>query len=289
MPSIKEYNDRLKSLQNTAKMTGTMKMVSASKLRKAQEAQRGASLYAEKLKEFLSRIAASVDATSHPLLTPRAEVKRVLVVVFTSDRGLCAAFNNGILRMTESWLGEHRAAYEEVDFSFCGKRGFSHFRHRVSVRHHYEDATARPSFEQALRIADDISGNFLDGVYDEVYLVYNAFRSALSQVPTLQKVLPIEAKDFVSGDAKPVPADYIFEPTLKELLDLQLPKTLAFTLYYALLENAAGEHGARMTAMDNATTNAEGLIENYTLLRNRARQAAITTELTEIVAGAEAL
>lgn len=289
MPSIKEYNNKLKSLQNTAKMTGTMKMVSASKLRKAQDAQRGASLYAEKLKGFLSRIAASVDATSHPLLTPRAEVKRVLVVVFTSDRGLCGAFNNGLIRMAETWLAEHRAAYDAVDFSFCGKRGFSHFRRRVNVVHHYEEAAARPSFEQALRIAGDLSGQFLAGAYDEVHLAYNMFRSALSQQPTLQKVLPVEAKDFMADDAEPVPADYIFEPALKALLDSQLPKTLAFTLYYTLLDNAAGEHGARMTAMDNATTNAEGLIENYTLLRNRARQAAITTELTEIVAGAEAL
>jgi F-type H+-transporting ATPase subunit gamma len=289
MASIKEYNDKLKSLQNTAKMTGTMKMVSASKLRRAQDAQRAASLYAEKLKGFLSRMAASVDATSHPLLTPRPQVRRVLVVLFTSDRGLCGAFNNGIIRMTEAWLGEHRAAYDAIDFSFCGKRGFNHFRHRVNVVHYYEEATVRPSFDQALKIADDLSARFVEGAYDEVYLVYNVFRSALSQRPTVQKVLPVEAVDFMTGDAEPVPADYIFEPTLGELLDRQLPKILAFTLYYTLLENAAGEHGARMTAMDSATANAQSLTERYTLLRNRARQAAITTELTEIVAGAEAL
>ncbi len=288
MPSIKEYDTKLKSLKNTSKMTKTMKMVSASKLRKAQDLQRRASEYARLTYAFMARLAASLDSTDHPLFEQRQEIRRILLLVFTSDKGLCGGFNNNLIRMTERWIEEHGGEYEQVDMSFCGRRGYAHFRNRQNVRAYYEEATRNPTFEQATRINEEVCAAFLAHEYDAVYLVCNEFRSALSQRPTLKKILPVESTAFLEG-GEPIPQDYIFEPSRQELLEELVPKVIGFQIYYALLENAAGEHGARMTAMDNATNNAAGLIDRYTLLRNRARQAAITTELIEIVAGAEAL
>lgn len=288
MASIKEYNNKLTSLKNTSKMTRTMKMVSASKLRRAQDAQRQASEYALRLNQFIARLAASVDARLHPLLHQPTEERRILLLVFTSDRGLCGGFNNNLIRMLRQWIARNQHRYAHIGLSFCGRRGYAYFRKRAVVEDYFEDVTAAPAFASARRIGQRISEQFVDGEYDSVYFVYNVFKSALSQTPVIQKALPFESTEFLEGGEQ-IPSDYIFEPEQQILLDRLLPRTLYFKIYYALLENAAGEHGARMTAMDNATTNAKNLIETYTLLRNRARQAAITTELTEIVAGAEAL
>lgn len=288
MPSIKEYNDKLVSLKNMTKMTKTMKMVSASKLRRAQETQRNSSEFAHKLNEFISRLAASVDTNLHPLLMPREEEKNVLLLVLTSDRGLCGGFNNGIIRRVTTWLEENRGKYEQIGLSCCGRRGHAHFKSRELVEAYYKDATAKVEFHQARKIGEQVAEQFVSGEYDAVYMIYNEFKSALSQTPKVHKLLPFDSTEFLEGGEQ-IHQDYIFEPEKKLLLEYLLPRTLYFTIYYALLENAAGEHGARMTAMDNATNNAISLTEQYTLLRNRARQAAITTELIEIVAGAEAL
>lgn len=292
MASIKEYNVKLASLRNTVKMTKTMKMVSASKLRKAQEAQREAQDYAHKLNHLIARLAAAVDTHAHPLLAPRDSVRKVLVLLITSDKGLCGGFNNNLIRAANRWLNATFTNGEEVTMSFCGRRGYQFFRSRRKVRHHYEGAQNNPTFEKAAPIGGDLMEHYLEGEYDAVYLVYNTFRSALSQVPTFQKLLPIESPEFAAmvGEVEPIPsADYIFQPSQKEMLAMLIPRTVNFKIFYAMLENAAGEHGARMTAMDNATSNADQMIETYTLLRNRARQAAITTELIEIISGAEAL
>ena len=288
MPSIKEYNDKLKSLQNTTKMTKTMKMVSASKLRRAQEAQRNASAYAARLSTFIARLAASVDGTLHPLIQPREELKSVLLVVIASDRGLCGAFNNGIIRKARSWINENEHKYEKIGVSCCGRRAYAAFRSNAIIESYYDDVVSSPDFTRAIHIGEELGDHFIKREYDAVYVVYNQFRSALSQTPVMQQVLPFQSKEFLEGGEE-IPSDYLFEPDQKQLLDRLLPRTLHFKIHFALLENAAGEHGARMTAMDNATNNAMSMTESYTLLRNRARQAAITTELTEIVAGAEAL
>lgn len=288
MPSIKEYDTKLKSLKNTSKMTKTMKMVSASKLRKAQDLQRRASEYARLTHELLARLAASIDSADHPLFEQRVETRSALLLVFTSDKGLCGGFNNSLIRMTERWIAEHAGDYERLDMSFCGRRGYAHFRSRQNVLEYYEGATRNPTFEVAKRINQDVCEAFLAQECDAVYLVHNEFRSALSQKPVLKKILPVESTPFLEG-GEAIPQDYLFEPDRRQLLQALIPKVIGFEIYYALLENAAGEHGARMTAMDNATNNASSLIERYTLLRNRARQASITTELIEIVAGAEAL
>jgi F-type H+-transporting ATPase subunit gamma len=287
MPSIKEYDVKLKSLKNTQKMTKTMKMVSASKLRRAQDAQRNAMDYAARVEELIARLAASVESAAHPLLEQRT-AKRALILLYTSDRGLCAGFNNNLIKFTQRWLADNADTYPDgVDVSFCGRRGFSHFKRRVNVKTVYEESTAVPDFLTAREIGREIRKDFEEGVYDEVFLAYNIFKSALSQEPALNKLLPVEANVLEGGEK--VNADYIFEPAQEEMLKSVLPRAVYFKIYNAFLENSAGEHGARMTAMDNATNNAQDLIKTYTLRRNRARQAAITTELTEIVAGAEAL
>lgn len=287
MPSIKDYNVKLASLKNTRKITKTMKMVSASKLRRAQIAQRSAHIYSLRLNELIARLAVSVDSAAHPLLNQRTPVKNVLLLAFSSDRGLCGGFNNNLCKFVNTWVRENQGKYGSIDLSFCGKRGHTFFSRRVSVKKHYGGVTVTPDFLVASQIGEELSEMFVNGEYDEVYLAYNEFKSALSQNPTIHKLLPIEASELAGGQA--ISSDYIFEPAQPELLATLLPRSTFFKIYYTLLENSAGEHGARMTAMDNATNNANDLIDQYTLLRNRARQASITTELTEIVAGAEAL
>ena len=295
MPSTKEYNKKLASLRNTVKMTKTMKMVAASKLRRAQEAQRQAKAYADKLNDMIARLAASVSPEAHPLLQKQTKSRKALVLVLSSDKGLCGGFNNNTIKLMTRWLVEHGANYDKVEMSFCGRRGYAFFRNRVGVKQYYEGVTNKPDFLAAGKIGEDLIKAYLGGEYDDIYLAYSSFRSALSQKPIIVKILPLEPTVLdgqvpVKGKPAALPVlDYIFEPTREELLKFLIPRTLKFKVHFALLENAAGEHGARMTAMDSATNNAKKLIDNYTLLRNRARQASITKEVIEIISGAEAL
>ncbi|MBP9853281.1 MAG: ATP synthase F1 subunit gamma [Candidatus Omnitrophica bacterium] len=288
MASIKEFNNKLKSLKNTKKITRTMKMVAASKLRRAQEAQSNAKLYAQGLAEMTARISAAVSSTMHPLLVTRPAVNNVLILVITSDRGLCGAFNNNANKRVFHWVNENRKKYQTISLSFCGRRGYQFFKKKENVRNYYEDVTATPKFETAKRIGEDIVKDFIDRKFDEVYTVYNHFLSPISQKTVFEKVLPIDPAELVDEKVER-PKEYIFEPEAEELLEFLIPHYLYFKIYFSLLENSAGEHGARMAAMDNATKNASDMINRYTLLRNRARQASITTELIEIVAGAEAI
>jgi F-type H+-transporting ATPase subunit gamma len=288
MPSIKEYNVKLKSLRNTRKITKTMKMVSASKLRRAQEAQANAKLYAQNITALISRLSASVDPASHPLMLSKENAKKVLILIVTSDKGLCGAFNHNANKRVAQWIKENSPRYNTIDISCCGKRGFMFFKRLVNIKQHYENITLRPQFSDAKRIGNDLMRAFLEEGYDEVYIDYNQFLSPLSQKTIFEKILPIDPQALVKETAY-LETQYVFEPPEKELLNFLIPHYLYFRIYFALLENSAGEHGARMSAMDNATKNASGLIDRYTLLRNRARQAQITTELTEIISGKEAL
>ncbi len=289
MPSIKDYNVKLASLKNTQKITKTMKMVSASKLRRAQEAQRNAKLYENRLNGLISRMVASLaHGSKHPLLQTPARVKKILVIVFTSDRGLCGGFNNNLCKYVYNWIKDRQSDDVDVDVSCCGRRGNVFFRRRATIKENYDDVTNKPEFFTAIDIGNDMIEYFNSDEYDEIYVARNIFVSALSQNPTINKLLPVDV-DLINEKQDAFPAEYIFEPKQEALLEMLIPRSIYFNIYYAFLENSAGEHGARMTAMDSATNNASDLIENYTLLRNRARQAAITTELTEIVSGAEAL
>jgi len=288
MTTIKEYKEKLNSFTNIEKITRTMKLVSASKLRQAHKMQTDAKRYAHELTALISRIEASIDPGLHPLLKSREKIKNILILIFTSDKGLCGSFNNSLCKQVASWIEDKRTQYEKIDLAFCGKRGFMFFKNYSDVRKHYEGATVKPNFAQATQIQDDLSKWFLEEECDEVYLAYNQFFNPLVQKFKIEKILPIDSKYLAEGDVQ-VSSDYIFEPTIDELLEILIPRFLCFKIFYTLLENSAGEYGARMTAMDKATQNANELIDEYTLLRNRARQAAITTELIEIVSGAEAL
>lgn len=288
MPSLKEYKAKLASLQNTRKMTKTMKMVATSKLSKTMDAQRKATAYAEALHAMIERLTASVDPTAHPLLQHRPHPKNCLLIVITSDKGMCGGFNNNLLKFVHRWLHHPPKQFQRIDVSFCGRRGWLSMRQRRKVAQYYEGVTARPAYAHAVRIARDVTQAFLAGEYDEVYLAYSHFISPLSQKPLMNFLLPIEHHEVRVG-TKGIHENYLLEPDQKELLALLLPKIIEFEIFYALLENAAGENGARMTAMDNATRNADDMIRTYTLLRNRARQAAITKELIEIISGAESL
>lgn len=287
MQALKEYTHRIKSLKNTRKITKTMKMVAATRLRHAQQAQQGARLYSTRLSELMSRFLAAGDDIGDPLLTPRVKSKRALVLMFSSDRGLCGSFNNQIAKSVISWIHERSGQFERVDVSFCGRRGYNALKNRVKVRRNYEGVTNKPSYADACRISAELKELFLTEHYDEVYLAYNQHQSPLVQKPIVEKLLPFEPP--VGGDGPGPEAPYIYEPGEKKLLSLLLPKMLDFLVFHALLENAAGEQGARMTAMDNATNNAGDMISWLTLLRNRARQAAITKDISEIVSGVEAM
>lgn len=289
MPTIKEFNTKLKSLKNTQKITKTMKMVAASKLRKAHQAQANAKLYAQQLTAMTSRISASVPAASHPLLISREKINNVIILIITSDKGLCGVFNHNANRMVAGWIRENRSRHEKIELWCCGKKGAMYFERHDMVKAHYENVTATPRFADALKIGMHLIQAFQENRCDVVYLSYNQFLNPLVQKTVFEQILPIDPDLLIEKKASPPRVDYIFEPEAEKVLNFLIPHFLYFKIYFALLENSAGEHGARMTAMDNATENAFELIDRYTLSRNRARQAAITTELTEIISGAEAL
>ena len=288
MPSLKEYKNKLASLSNTRKITKTMKMVAASKLYRTMDAQRRANLFYTKLEEMLGRLAAAVDHRAHPLLQARPHPKTALVILYMSDKGLCGGFNNNLIKHTSRWLQMPDQQVKKIKLSFVGRRGWLFFRNRMPVGKLYDGAAAHPTPAEAVHIAGDAIRGFRDGTYDEVYLAFNHFINPLSQTPTIKKLLPIEPHVIKTAD-EGIHDSFILEPPQHELLAGMLPKIVNFEVYFALLENAAGENGARMTAMDSATSNANKMIKQYTLLRNRARQASITKELIEIVSGAEAL
>jgi F-type H+-transporting ATPase subunit gamma len=287
MQALKEYTHRIKSLKNTRKITKTMKMVAATRLRHAQQAQEGALLYSARLSELMSRFIAAGDDIRDPFLTPRVKSKRALVLMFSSDRGLCGSFNNQIAKKVASWIHEQSGRFERVDVSFCGRRGYNALKNRVKVRRNYEGVTNKPAYAEACRISAELKEPFLAERYDEIYLAFNQYQSPLVQKPVVEKFLPFEPRAAAGGPGHEPP--YIYEPGEKKLLSLLLPKMLDFMVFHALLENAAGEQGARMTAMDNATKNADDMVSWLTLLRNRARQAAITKDISEIVSGVESM
>lgn len=284
MLSLKEYNLRLNRLKNTRKMTRTMKMVSANKLRRAQEAQKHADVFTRHFQRVSDQIISLVDKRAHPYLIHHQAIKRVMVLVLTSDRGLCGAFNNALCRRVQLWMGERPQPAEGIALSFWGKRGVSFFQNRVEVKQVYPTTGHRPDFAEASRMGADMQAAFLSREADEVYLAYNSFESVLRQVPKIQRLLPMDHDLSVKTQN-----DWLCEPVPGEILTLALPRLVDLRIFNAMLSSAAGEHAARMTAMENATRNADEVIDQNTLMRNRARQSAITRELIEIVAGAESL
>lgn len=289
MPSLRETKNRIRSVKNTEKITRAMKMVAASKLRRAQEAVVRPRPYTQKLKELVSSLAermseASIDGEA--LLLDRPQKKRVQVLVLTSDRGLCGALNSSIVRLTQRFIVDHAEEFPEILISSIGKKGAEGLsRLGYKITKHYEPKEKIYDLALAHVIAEEYSASFLSQEIDGVYLIYNRFKSALTQEPVIEQLLPVER---VKENSEPS-ADYLYEPDQKELLKALVPRYFSTKLYQSFLENYASEQGARMTAMDNATRNAKEMTQKLTLQYNRARQAAITKELMEIISGAEAL
>ena len=282
MPSLKALRKRIATVRSTQQITKAMKMVAAAKLRRAQEAAERARPYAAKLTEMFAAVAAGVEPDAHPLLARREE-RRIDVLVLTSDRGLCGGYNSNLFRFAAGFVRERGGAASA--FTVVGRKGLDHYRRRsVTLIAQRTGILTTPAPSLAREIAAEVTTRYAEDQTDAVYLVYNRFRSAISQVPSVVRLLPVDAP---TTDT-PGP-DYIFEPERPVLLAALLPRYVEALVTQSLLEAAASEHAARMTAMGNATKNAAEMIGSLTLSMNRARQATITTELMEVVGGAEAL
>lgn len=244
--------------------------------------------FAKLIEEMLSGVAVRADESAHPLLQRRTP-RRVELVVMTSDRGLCGAFNSNIIRLAQRFLYENADKYERIQLSTIGRKGRDFFRKKNVVRRKdYPGVFDALTYDKAKNIAEELTAAYLDDELDAVFLVYNEFVSAIAQKPTIVRLLPIDANSNAE-DAKSQLIDYLYEPSREEVLNQLLPRYLTTRVWQALLESKASEHGARMAAMEAASKNSSELIAKLQLEYNRARQAAITTELTEIVSGAEAL
>jgi len=287
MPSLKDIRKRIASVKSTQKITRAMKLVAAAKLRRAQENIIKARPYAIKLHELISELAMRADDEDHPLLAVR-EPRRIMLVVLTSDRGLCGAFNTNILRTVETKRKELDTTHDEVRLAVVGRKGRDYLRHRqIPIHKYFPGLDVNTALERAKEISDSIIEDFLDHSLDMVYLLYNEFKSAMSQRIVLEQLLPIVPIELDEGPGAQI--DFVYEPSKVELLETIMPMYVHVETYRATLESTASEFGARMTAMENATTNAKDMISSLTLEFNKARQASITRELLDIVGGAEAL
>ena len=261
-----------------------MKMVSAAKLKKAQDAITAMRPYANKLTELLQNLSATLDADSGSKFATQRDVNKVLVVAITSNRGLCGAFNSNIIKEAKS-LASEKYANQEVSYVAIGKKGNDAFAKNGNVIANHSEVFDNLTFDNVAAVAENLMERFVDGEYDRIELVYNKFKNAATQIVMTEQFLPIVP---VEGDSN-TNLDYIFEPTKAEIVETLIPKSLKTQLYKAVRDSFASEHGARMTAMHKATDNATELRDQLKLTYNKARQAAITNEILEIVGGAEAL
>ena len=288
MPNLIDLRRRIRSVRNTQQITSAMKMVSAAKLRRAQDKVVAARPYSSLLQEMLSSVLQNLPEGSpvldHPLLA-RREPKHITVVLLSGDKGLCGAFNSNVIRATERFVGEH--AESDVELQLIGRRGRDYYRRRkTTITGEWVNLFNRPiEFAAASEIADGLIKSYTEAEIDAVYLIYNEFKSTMSQKVMLQPLLPVRTAE--AGETGS--ADYIYQQLPEEIFRSLLPKYARLSVYRAMLESAAAEHAARMTAMDSATRNAGEMIEKLTLFLNRVRQASITTELIEVVSGAQAL
>ncbi len=303
MPSLRDYRDRIASVKSTKKITSAMKMVAASKLRKAQEQAEASQPYAQSMADMLSRVAANVSVSdaSSKLLTGTGSDKRHLLVVVTADRGLCGGFNSNLARAARAKALELQAEGKDVSLLCIGRKGRDALRSEFGSQI-WESfvgilGASKIDYADAGKIRDYILEKFDAEAFDVCSLIYNEFISVLSQKPTVQQLIPFNLPETSDNEenaanqeaGEGVYTPYAFEPEEEEILDALLPRNLGVQIFRALLDSSAGEHAARMTAMDNSTRNAGEMINNLTLQYNRARQAHITKELIEIISGAEAV
>jgi F-type H+-transporting ATPase subunit gamma len=297
---LKEVRNRIRSVQSIQQITKAMKMVSAAKLRRAQDAILQMRPYALKLQEVLQNIVSNSDGNVDMSLAAERPVENVLLIVITSDRGLCGAYNTNLIKLAKQTIRErYREQFDKghVTIMPIGKKGYDHFiRHNFKVDKSYRDLFLDMSFEDVQQASAKVMQDFLNKTYDVVEIIYSQFRNAVVQEFQVERFLPIPKVSPQSGaktkkqeNTHKLRADFIFEPSQETLIAELMPKILNTQFFKAMLDANASEHGARMTSMDKATDNAEELLRNYRISYNRARQAAITTELTEIVSGAAAL
>ncbi|MCB9027185.1 MAG: ATP synthase F1 subunit gamma [Bdellovibrionaceae bacterium] len=290
--SLKEIRGRIASVKNTQQITKAMKMVSAAKLRRAQDNIINLRPYAKGVLGLIADIAAT-HRVNHPLLHLKTNPQKILVVVITSDRGLCGSFNASVSKYVENYYKENKDKYEQLDFLYVGRKGFDYLKNRgfpkpVDV---ILNLAREISYTLAANVAERLMTAFTSGGYDEVRFVYNEFKSAISQNRETETLLPIDMSQssLINQNEQKFSKDLIFEPSPEEIVEDLLHKHFAVQVYRIMCESVAGEHAARMTAMENATNNAVEMVNNLTLKYNKLRQAAITTELMEISSGAEAL
>ena len=280
MAGIRDIKRRIKSVKSTQQITKAMKMVSAVKLRRVQGSLLALRPYADKLQSLLDQLDGGL---SHPFLQER-EIKRVCFVIMAGERGLCGSFNGNILRFAEQQLA---ACPHPQSLLLLGGRAYDYFRReKKEILPTQNNLSDNPNFSQGKELAHQLAVAYLAGEFDQIHLIYTEFKSAMSQKPVIKQLLPISSQ---TGEAESLYADYIFEPNAASLLEAVLPQYIDISVYRALLESKASEHGARMAAMSSATDNALEMIDNLTLSLNRARQAAITKEIIEVVGGAAAL
>ena len=290
MASLRDLRRRTRSVKNTQQITKAMKMVSAAKLRRSQDAILSARPFAKKMLEVLNSLATRANPEGHPLLRVR-EPKKVEVVVITADKGLCGSFNANILKKAEETLGGIQ--YEDLGLQIVGKKARDFFRRRdYVILQEFVDVFRSLTYDDATKIASRLIERYsnndpeAEDRVDSVFLVYNEFKSIMQQDVVVERLLPIEKLEFDKPEEE---IDYIYEPSPAQIYDAVIPRHVEYQVWHALLESLAAEHAARMTAMENATQNATELIEKLTLTMNKVRQSSITTEILEVVSGAEAI
>jgi F-type H+-transporting ATPase subunit gamma len=285
MANLKEIRNRITSIGSTMQITSAMKMVSAAKLKKAQDAITAMRPYSSKLTELLQNLSATLDDDAGGSFSTERDVKKVLLVVITSNRGLCGGFNSSITKQVTKTVAE-KYANVTVDLLTIGKKGNDSLSKQFTVIDNKNDIYDDLTFDNVSKIAEKLMDLYIDGSYDKIEVVYNQFKNAATQIPQVEQFLPIKP---IEGGEAITNSDYIFEPSKEEIILALIPKSLKTQLYKSVRDSFASEHGARMTAMHKATDNATDLRDELLLTYNKARQSAITNEILEIVGGAEAL
>jgi len=288
MATLRDIRRKIAAVKKTQQITKAMNMVAAAKLRGAQQRMENFRPYAEAFQLMLRNLASGVEPEIHPFFQKAPEVKKVGLVLMTADRGLCGSFNVNLIHTAYKFIQQKAAEDIEVAVTCVGRKGRDFYRRRqADMPRFFVDVWNKFDYTNAVLVGRDVMGDFLNGEVQEVYLVHAQFINVAIQRPIMVKLLPIEP-EAAAEEAGPT-SEYIFEPPVAQFLEYLLPKYLNTVLYHGFLENAASEHAARMTAMDNASNNCKDMITNLTLIMNKARQAAITKELMDIVGGAEAL
>lgn len=287
MATLRDIRRKIGAVKKTQQITKAMNMVAAAKLRGAQQRMDGFRPYAQAFTMMLGNLAGRIEPEIHPFFQKAPQVEKVGLVLMTADRGLCGSFNVNLINTAVRFIREKEAEGREVVLTCVGRKGRDFFRRRKRpLRTFYVDIWAKFDFTNAVAVAREVMSDFLAGEVQEVYLIYATFINVALQRPTLVRLLPIQPAE--AEEAGPT-LEYLFEPPVAQFLEYLLPKYVSVQMYHGFLENSASEHAARMTAMDNATSNCKEMISQLTLVMNKARQAAITKELMDIVGGAEAL